>query len=113
MNKIKQEVYLDVADHIKRFIVLGIYDSDSLLPSCRKLALELGVNPNTVQKAYEYLEKEGVVYSLPKKGYLIQQPEKKKVKDLKILKDSISHLLDLGFTKEEIIDELQKEREND
>ena len=63
----KQEVYMEVANHIKRFILLGIYDNDSLLPSCRKLALELGVNPNTVMKAYEYLEGEGIVYSVPKK----------------------------------------------
>ena len=41
---------------------------DEQLPAVRQLAAELGINPNTVQKAYRELEREGVIYSVPYKG---------------------------------------------
>lgn len=109
----KQEVYMEVANHIKRFILLGIYDNDSLLPPCRKLALELGVNPNTVMKAYEYLEGEGIVYSVPKKGYVISQQKNDSNKEKDVLKKTLQNLLEMGFSKEEIMKELQKENDHD
>ena len=44
----KQSIYLEVADKIESFIRLGVFKENEKLPSCRKLGLELGVNPNTI-----------------------------------------------------------------
>jgi GntR family transcriptional regulator len=55
-------IYVQVMDEIRRGIVLGNWRADDMLPSVRQLAVELRINPNTVQQAYRELEREGVVY---------------------------------------------------
>ena len=56
-------IYLQIVQHIKRGIVAGrVLDNDEL-PSRRVLSALLGVNPNTVQKAYRMLEDEGIITS--------------------------------------------------
>ena len=67
----KRDVYLEVADRYEKFIRLGILKNGDRLPSVRVAAGELGVNPNTVQKAYTLLEEKGLVCSLPKKGAFV------------------------------------------
>ena len=71
METNKTSVYLKIVDEIKRRIALGIAAKDERLPSCRELALELGVNPNTVQRAYSTLEEEWIIYTIPKKGVYV------------------------------------------
>lgn len=71
METNKTSVYLKIMDDIKRRIALGLVVKDERLPSCRELAFELGVNPNTVQRAYSALEDEGIIYTLPKKGVYV------------------------------------------
>jgi GntR family transcriptional regulator len=63
--KIKDDspIYLQIILHIKRGIVAGSIDNGDELPSRRALSALLGVNPNTVQKAYRMLEEEGLVQS--------------------------------------------------
>jgi len=53
--------------------VLGILDSNEQLPSVRNLAKHLTINSNTVSKAYQYLEMEGIIYSVPGKGCFISE----------------------------------------
>lgn len=55
-------LYLQIMDEVRRGIVLGTIKPDEPLPSVRQLALDLRINPNTVQQAYRELEREGVVY---------------------------------------------------
>ncbi len=64
----KLSVYEGIVNRIKRDIALGIVKEGERLPSCREFALEMGVNPNTVQRAYAALEAEGVITTIPKKG---------------------------------------------
>lgn len=64
----KLNVYESIVYRMKRDIALGIIAEGEKLPSCRELALEMGVNPNTVQRAYTTLEEMGVIYTIPKKG---------------------------------------------
>ena len=56
-------IYLQIIRHVKRGIVAGIVRDGDELPSGRVLSARLGVNPNTVQKAYRLLEEEGVITS--------------------------------------------------
>lgn len=55
-------LYVQIVDEVRRARVLGTIGAEDPLPSVRQLAMELRVNPNTVQQAYRELEREGVVY---------------------------------------------------
>lgn len=61
-------IYEQVRDGLRRLVVSGAIAPGEKLPSVRALAAELAINPNTIQKAYEALEAEGYVYSVPGKG---------------------------------------------
>ncbi len=65
-------IYQQIKNKILEEIMLGILKADEQLPTVRTLARELGINPNTIQKAYQELEGEGVIYSLTGKGSFIQ-----------------------------------------
>ena len=67
----KRDVYIEVAEKYENYIRLGVLREGDKLPSVRTAANELGVNPNTVQKAYSLLEEKGLVCSLPKKGAFV------------------------------------------
>ncbi|HKP73998.1 MAG TPA: GntR family transcriptional regulator [Longimicrobiaceae bacterium] len=56
-------LYQQIVDEVRRAVAQGALAADEPLPSVRTLALELRVNPNTVQQAYRELERAGVVYS--------------------------------------------------
>ena len=56
-------VFMQIVDHIRTGMAAGVYRPGEMLPSVRGLAVDLLVNPNTVQRAYEELEREGLVYS--------------------------------------------------
>ncbi|MBM6925565.1 GntR family transcriptional regulator [Pseudoflavonifractor phocaeensis] len=56
-------IYLQIIRHIKRGIAAGTVAAGDELPSRRVLSAQLGVNPNTVQKAYRLLEEEGLITS--------------------------------------------------
>ena len=64
-------IYLQIVRHIKRGIVSGAVVHGDEVPSRRVLSALLGVNPNTVARAYSLLEEEGIVVSLPKKGIYV------------------------------------------
>ncbi|OUN20618.1 GntR family transcriptional regulator [Flavonifractor sp. An82] len=56
-------IYLQIVRHVKRGIAAGTVQAGDELPSRRVLSARLGVNPNTVQKAYRQLEEEGLITS--------------------------------------------------
>ena len=56
-------IYVQIVRHVKRGIVSGSVQDGDELPSRRVLSAQLGVNPNTVQKAYRLLEDEGIISS--------------------------------------------------
>ena len=100
-------IFNQIADYFRRLITLGVYKTNDPLPSVRELALSEKVNPNTVQKGFQILVDEGIVVSLPKKGYFVS---KSGLLDRKsVLEDKIKDLLKSGFTKQEIIEVLSKE----
>lgn len=66
--KSRLPIYEQLYRSITRMAALGVVDPGEALPSVRSLAQELGVNPNTVQKAYRMLERDGIIYSVPGKG---------------------------------------------
>ena len=61
-------IYEQVRDGLRRLMVTGVIREGETLPSVRTLASSLAINPNTIQRAYEALEAEGYLYSVPGKG---------------------------------------------
>ena len=61
-------IYEQIKDGLKKLIVTGGLAVDEKLPSVRSLATQLSINPNTIQRAYAELEREGFIYSVPGKG---------------------------------------------
>ena len=61
-------IYEQIRDELRKLIVSGAIAADEKLPSVRALAAQLAINPNTIQRAYNQLESEGYVYSIPGKG---------------------------------------------
>ena len=69
--KSKQPLYEQLVEQLRRQLFLGIVEAGQALPSVRQLATELGINPNTIQKAYRRMEAEGMIISVPGKGSFI------------------------------------------
>lgn len=61
-------VYEQIISQFQRMILLGDLEANALIPSVRALSLKLSVNPNTVQKAYNELERKHITYSVPGVG---------------------------------------------
>lgn len=64
-------IYEQLVDNIKMMIIQKVLKKDEKLPSVRKMAQEITINPNTIQKAYRELENEGYIYSVPGKGSFV------------------------------------------
>jgi len=75
--KSKKSIYEQVVDGIKEDIVSGVLGAKEKLPSVRDLSARLTVNPNTIQKAYKQLEKEGWIYSVSGLGNFVSESERK------------------------------------
>jgi GntR family transcriptional regulator len=54
-------IFRQIADQLRSAVDAGVYKAGEILPSLRVLAIDIKVNPNTVQRAYDALEREGVV----------------------------------------------------
>jgi GntR family transcriptional regulator len=69
-------IYLQIADGIRDSVAAGVFLPGEALPSLNALALQVQVNPNTVQKAYDELAREGLIYSQRGKGMFVAEKGK-------------------------------------
>ncbi|MFY9396568.1 MAG: GntR family transcriptional regulator, partial [Saccharofermentanales bacterium] len=69
-------IYQQLKNSYHRLAALGLIQPHEQLPSVRQLAMELGINPNTVQKAYRELEQEGLIYAVPGRGNFLSDSER-------------------------------------
>ena len=107
-------IYSQLVDKIKLAIVSGALPPGERLASVRDLAMEAGVNPNTMQRALQELEREGLVFSQRTAGRFVTEDitvidEIKK----KLAKGQIESFLkamkELGYDREDIIDLLKED----
>lgn len=107
----RMPIYEQIVQEIERYVALEILKPEQQIPSIREMASTLGVNPNTVKKAYDILESRGVIVTLSTKGTFITP------KTDKILKNSIDEKIDkikrdikeiekYGISREDIIKRL-------
>ena len=99
-------IYEQVRDGLRQLLVTGAIQPGEKLPSVRQLAGQLAINPNTIQRAYENLEQEGYVYSVPGKGSFAAKREEidhYRKEELMAQLDRIAEeLMLLGVSPEEI-----------
>ncbi|MGH4052629.1 MAG: GntR family transcriptional regulator [Clostridium sp.] len=110
----RSPIYLQIIDIIKMNIVIGKLKSKDKLPSVREMALKFNVNPNTIQRSYQELERLGIVYIQRGLGTFVGE-EKDMVNDLKremakeVIDSFILRMKSLGFSDNEIIKSVSKE----
>ena len=66
-------VYEQVVNRFKSLIVKGVLKPNEKVPSVRSLAMDLSINPNTIQKAYATLEQQGFLYSVKGRGNFVSE----------------------------------------
>ena len=98
----KENIYSQIANYYKKYIDLGIIKVGEKLPTCRGLAEELGVNPNTIVKAYNILEAEGYIKTLTKKGAYVIKETSSSTK-LENVKKDIINFKNQNITYDELI----------
>lgn len=64
-------IYQQIVDGFVKLIVRQIIPSETQMPSVREIAMQLQINPNTIQKAFKLLETEGYIFSIPGKGNFV------------------------------------------
>ncbi|MCL6560030.1 MAG: GntR family transcriptional regulator [Firmicutes bacterium] len=67
-------IYVQLMEQIRRAVASGVLAPGEQLPSVRELALQLSINPNTVSRAYQELEHEGIIYTLRGRGTFVATP---------------------------------------
>ena len=96
----KRPIYEQVVEKLEKLIVCGALESNTRLPSVRTLALELSVNPNTIQRAYAQLEQDGYLYTVTGRGnYVTSEAELKKGRIQAVLKEFEEALVKARETK--------------
>lgn len=110
-------IYEQVKDGLRKLVVTGAIREGEKLPSVRALAGSLAINPNTIQKAYEALEAEGYVYSVPGKGSFAAPHSgvdtRRREQLLEQLDGLVKELAYLGMSPEDICGHIrEKEGEN-
>lgn len=101
-------IYEQIVEQIQNLVVTGVLKPDDMIPSVRNLSKECGTNPNTVQKAYNELERVGITYSVPGVGRYVSGNAKEIVQRLMStsnseLKGIVEKLKLSGMTVDEII----------
>lgn len=95
-------IYEQVRDGLRRLMVSGIIQEGEQLPSVRAMATSLAINPNTIQRAYELLEAEGYVSSVPGKGSFAaphhQVDSARRDGLLRVFDDTATELMFLGLS---------------
>ena len=67
----RRPLYEQVTEKLEELMFSGVLPPDSRLPSVRSMATELSINPNTIQRAYTELERQGYIYSIQGKGSFV------------------------------------------
>lgn len=117
-NRSRVPIHQQLQAQIVRYVSLGLLLPDQQLPSVRAMAQQLGINPNTVQKAYAALEMNGVLYTVAGRG---ASPEEDQLSQFKKLAAdrfaaAVQAAADAGLTRQEleqIVEEQMERRDRD
>lgn len=102
-------IYEQIKEQTRELILNKALEEHQQLPSVRELASQLTINPNTIQRAYKELEREGYIYSMKAKGYFVAPLRDdvqlaRKNENIKLLENAVKELVYLGTEEKEVID---------
>ena len=109
IRKSSQPIYSQIIEQYKYMLIQGFLKKGDMIPSVRKLALDLSVTPGTVAKAYSELERQGIIETVRGKGTFVAgipevTPDKGAIGKVKEnLKKECMELIYLGLGKEEVL----------
>lgn len=106
-------LYEQLQEQIIRLSMLGILDENQKLPSVRALAREVGVNPNTVAKAYQQLEQQGIIYTVSGRGSFVS-PDVLSLQSLRQaalqeVLDAVDKALSRGVSPQQLLDAIRQQ----
>lgn len=110
--KDSRPLYEQLVEKFKMLILKGVIAPDEKIPSVRNLAVDLSINPNTIQRAYAELERQGYIYTVKGKGNFAMGGDKLlqqyKEEILEQMKEVYLTAMSVGMTEEEIIDSIRR-----
>lgn len=74
-QKDRRPIYEQVIEKFQQMILCGIMEPNTPMPSVRSLAMDLSINPNTIQRAYQELERTGYIYTVKGKGSFVSDTQ--------------------------------------
>lgn len=102
----RRPIYEQIVERFQELMVSDVLEEDSQLPSVRSLAMDLSINPNTIQRAYAELERQGYIYSVKGKGSFVADDshirDSKKEMVLKKQEETATDGCLLGIEKEKL-----------
>lgn len=109
-NASEAPIYEQIVSQIKNLIMRGALAENELLPSIRTLARELQISVITTKRAYDDLEAEGYVVSVPGKGSFVAARNKELLREarLKVVEEKLSEAVEAAKTVEMPVDDLMK-----
>ena len=103
----RRPIYEQIVEKFRHLILSGALPPGSRMPSVRQLAMDLSINPNTIQRAYAQLEQEGLIYPVKGKGNFIADSESVREISRRNYMEEMKTLVekgrDMGFMEEELI----------
>lgn len=90
--KDRRPIYEQAMERFQEWMLMGVLRQDEKLPSVRALATELSINPNTIQRAYMELERQGYIYSVKGKGSFVADVGQIRDRERELLKADMEAL---------------------
>lgn len=106
-------IYEQIKDSFRKLIISGAMEPNEKLPSVRTLAVELSINPNTIQRAVTELEGEGYIYTIPGKGSFVSpdchRDEARVTELFTAMREIVDELRFWGVSEAELLNALREE----
>lgn len=110
--KDRRPIYEQVMERFEELILKGVLEPQSQMPSVRSLAMELSINPNTIQRAYMEMERKGLIYTVKGRGSFIADSEHlleiKKAEVLVAMDNIIKEAREVGISQEDILNKVTR-----
>lgn len=104
-------IYEQVVEKFKMLILRGVLHQDDKIPSVRNLAVDLSINPNTIQRAYAELERQGYIFTVKGKGNFVSDSRQLLFRYREEIFAEIQNIcraaFEVGITKDEIIQSIR------
>ncbi len=105
-HKDRRPIYEQIIERFEQLILCGALETNAPMPSVRSLAMELSLNPNTIQRVYQELERAGYIYTIKGKGSFVsetsQNADKKRQEVKKEMREGIEKALFAGISAQEL-----------